>query len=104
MRALVGEREIFAFDVEDADLAAGHPAAVALGREVDQRHHVLANLDELATYWLLDPLDGTANFVEGNPDFGTMLALVHDGEPVTSVAWSRMKKTTCCGSPSSSIA
>jgi fructose-1,6-bisphosphatase/inositol monophosphatase family enzyme len=45
------------------------------------------DLDELETYWLLDPLDGTANFVAGRPDFGTMLALVHGGEPDLAWLW-----------------
>jgi len=32
--------------------------------------------------WLVDPLDGTANFVAGHPPFGMMVALVSDGEPI----------------------
>lgn len=32
--------------------------------------------------WLLDPIDGTASFVLGMPMFGTLLALLIDGEPV----------------------
>jgi histidinol-phosphatase len=32
--------------------------------------------------WLLDPIDGTASYVLGLPMFGTLLALLVDGEPV----------------------
>jgi len=32
--------------------------------------------------WLLDPLDGTANFAAGRGPFGIMVALVEDGEPI----------------------
>jgi len=32
--------------------------------------------------WLVDPIDGTASFVLGLPMFGTLLALLIDGEPV----------------------
>jgi myo-inositol-1(or 4)-monophosphatase len=32
--------------------------------------------------WVLDPLDGTANFAAGLPFFGLSLALLHDGVPV----------------------
>ncbi len=32
--------------------------------------------------WLLDPIDGTASYVLGMPMFGSLLALVIDGEPV----------------------
>lgn len=34
--------------------------------------------------WLVDPLDGTANFASGNGPFGMMVALVDDGDPVAS--------------------
>lgn len=34
--------------------------------------------------WLVDPLDGTANFASGTGSFGMMVALVADGEPVAS--------------------
>jgi myo-inositol-1(or 4)-monophosphatase len=32
--------------------------------------------------WVLDPLDGTANFAAGLPFFGLSLALLHDGVPI----------------------
>ena len=32
--------------------------------------------------WLVDPLDGTRNFVEGREEFGTMVALLRDGQTV----------------------
>ena len=32
--------------------------------------------------WLIDPLDGTANFAAGRAPFGMMVALVEDGEPL----------------------
>ncbi|HKU42249.1 MAG TPA: inositol monophosphatase family protein, partial [Polyangiales bacterium] len=34
--------------------------------------------------WLVDPLDGTRNFVAGVPPFSIMIALLRDGEPVAS--------------------
>lgn len=34
--------------------------------------------------WLIDPLDGTANFVEGNACFSMMIALVERGQTVAS--------------------
>jgi fructose-1,6-bisphosphatase/inositol monophosphatase family enzyme len=34
--------------------------------------------------WLVDPLDGTANFASGTGAFGIMVALVSDGEPIAS--------------------
>ncbi|WP_306171653.1 inositol monophosphatase family protein [Sphingopyxis sp. KK2] len=38
----------------------------------------------LGLVWLIDPLDGTANFAAGRAPFGMMVALVEDGEPLAS--------------------
>ncbi|MBS1002766.1 inositol monophosphatase family protein [Acetobacter thailandicus] len=39
--------------------------------------------NEKARYrWLLDPVDGTRSFVTGRPLFGTLIALLENGEPV----------------------
>lgn len=35
--------------------------------------------------WVLDPIDGTASFMIGRPIFGTLIALLHKGEPVLGV-------------------
>ena len=35
-----------------------------------------------ARVWVLDPIDGTRAFVAGRPLFGTLIALMQDGEPV----------------------
>ena len=32
--------------------------------------------------WVLDPIDGTKKFVTGNPLFGTLVALLHEGRPI----------------------
>ena len=37
--------------------------------------------------WLVDPLDGTSNFVGGTPDWGVMAALVEHGRAVLSWIW-----------------
>ncbi|MDB5800453.1 MAG: inositol monophosphatase [Rhodocyclales bacterium] len=43
-------------------------------------------LDDIARgwVWLVDPLDGTANFVAGLPSFAMMVALLHDGLAIAS--------------------
>ena len=35
--------------------------------------------------WVLDPIDGTANYMRGIPVWATLIALVHDGRPVVGV-------------------
>lgn len=32
--------------------------------------------------WVLDPIDGTKSFISGVPLFGTLIALLHEGQPV----------------------
>jgi fructose-1,6-bisphosphatase/inositol monophosphatase family enzyme len=34
------------------------------------------------TVWIVDPIDGTTNFVEGRPTFGIMVGLLREGEVV----------------------
>lgn len=35
--------------------------------------------------WVVDPIDGTANFSSGNPNCAVLISLVVDGQPVVSV-------------------
>lgn len=42
------------------------------------------NLEE--TVWVVDPVDGTANYSAGNPCCGILVSLLHDAKPVVAVA------------------
>ena len=35
--------------------------------------------------WVVDPIDGTRSFISGNPLFGTLIALLSQGEPVIGI-------------------
>lgn len=35
--------------------------------------------------WVIDPVDGTRAFLTGRPIFGTLIALLQDGEPVLGI-------------------
>ncbi|MBI1745574.1 MAG: inositol monophosphatase [Acidobacteria bacterium] len=37
--------------------------------------------------WIVDPLDGTTNFLKGNPVFSVSIALVHQNQPVLGVVY-----------------
>lgn len=37
--------------------------------------------------WIIDPLDGTGNFMHGNPNYSISIALVEDNEPVVGVVY-----------------
>ncbi len=39
------------------------------------------------TYWLVDPLDGTKEFVKRNDEFTVNIALIHDHRPVLGVVY-----------------
>lgn len=66
-------------------LGALLPGARVVGEEaVASSPHLLDGLDE-GLVWLVDPLDGTGNFVAGSPHFAVMVALVDHGE--TLAGW-----------------
>jgi 3'(2'), 5'-bisphosphate nucleotidase len=39
------------------------------------------------TFWLVDPLDGTKEFIKKNGEFTVNIALVKDGKPVLGVVY-----------------
>jgi 3'(2'), 5'-bisphosphate nucleotidase len=39
------------------------------------------------TFWLLDPLDGTKEFIQRNGDFTVNIALIQDGAPILGVVY-----------------
>lgn len=66
-------------------LAALVPGSVVVGEEMAAADPgVLSHLESAADAWLLDPLDGTANFAAGTGPFAMMAALLRHGEAVAS--------------------
>ena len=58
-----------------------YPGAVFVGEEsVAETPALLDALDDEGAFWIVDPLDGTRNFVQGRAEFGTIVALVDKGE------------------------
>lgn len=58
------------------------------------------NLPDLKTaeyFWLVDPLDGTKEFIEGKEDFTVNIALIHKGEPVLGVVYAPAKGVLYAG-------
>lgn len=51
-------------------------------------------LEDLAAprVWVVDPLDGTANFVNGSPDWAVMVALILDGATAASWIWQPLER------------
>lgn len=46
------------------------------------------------TYWLVDPLDGTKEFIKKNGEFTVNIALIENGKPVMGVVYAPVLKTT----------
>jgi 3'(2'), 5'-bisphosphate nucleotidase len=65
-----------------AGLRALEPGLVVVSEEGD----VEASAGRAGgTYWLVDPLDGTKEFIKGRPEYTVNVALVEDGAPVLGV-------------------
>jgi fructose-1,6-bisphosphatase/inositol monophosphatase family enzyme len=87
-----GEVVTVADQEAEADLTAALrgllPDVPMLGEEAASNDvELAARVQAAPRYWLLDPLDGTSNFVAGRPDVGVMLALVDGGQAVASWIW-----------------
>lgn len=65
-------------------LAALLPGSRVVGEEACASDATLLDRLDEGDVWLLDPLDGTSNFVAGREHFGIVLALLHEGETVGS--------------------
>jgi histidinol-phosphatase len=101
--------------VTEADVAA-EAAIVAILHDAYPTYGFLAEesspLDTLssAPTWIVDPIDGTKQFMRGIPFFATLIALAVDGQPVVGVSYApaleellvamRGGGATCNGRPS----
>jgi len=58
------------------------PGSYVVGEEAVAQQEMDPSIlqDADATIWVVDPVDGTNNFANGTPIFGTMIGLVHKGE------------------------
>ena len=56
------------------------------------------NENETAEFvWVLDPIDGTKSFTSGCPLFGTLICLLHEGQPVLGVINQPILEQLCIG-------
>lgn len=74
------EAEVF-FEETLPDLI---PGSIVIGEESVSRNDksLDALSDKTRTIWVVDPVDGTYNFVHGRENFGIMISLVYNGEAV----------------------
>ncbi|WP_338673978.1 inositol monophosphatase family protein [Streptomyces sp. SCSIO 30461] len=68
-----------------ASLSALLPGSVVVGEEaVHADSAICGALDGDAPVWIVDPVDGTRQFVHGDPGFCTLVALARHGEVLAS--------------------
>lgn len=61
------------------------PGSVVVGEETCAANpSVLGHLDRDHPTWIIDPIDGTRNFVAGKSEFAVMVGLIRNREPVAS--------------------
>jgi histidinol-phosphatase len=75
--------------VTDADLAVEDAirAHIAVAKPKDQvAGEERGGVPAEGRWWLIDPIDGTKNFLRGIPAWGTLIALLVDGRPMVGVA------------------
>lgn len=62
--------------------------------EATNEHHVLIESDR--DYWIVDPLDGTANAIDGRPEIAVSIALYRGAEPRLGVIHLPERLLTVC--------
>jgi fructose-1,6-bisphosphatase/inositol monophosphatase family enzyme len=60
------------------------PGSRVVGEEASAADPALLRDLNRGMIWLVDPIDGTANFAAGRQPFSVMIALLKDGEPILS--------------------
>ncbi len=77
----------------DPALRALLPGSVVVGEEAHAADEsVLERLSGAEPVWVIDPVDGTANFAAGRAPFGVMVALVRGGETVAGWIYDPLTK------------
>lgn len=85
VRDLVTVADLEAEQIVTDGLRSLAPGVPVVGEEAVAADPSLAEgLAGVPAYFVLDPVDGTAAFVDGRPTFGVMLALVHRREVAAS--------------------
>jgi len=78
------EADEAAHKIITARLAGMQPVLPILSEEAVED---FLGLDGSASYWLVDPLDGTKEFIKRNGEFTVNIALIEDGRPVLGVVY-----------------
>ncbi|MGH1374138.1 MAG: 3'(2'),5'-bisphosphate nucleotidase CysQ [Cellvibrionaceae bacterium] len=87
--------DLAAHDVLFNPLAALLPGVPVLSEEGDMPS--AQTRAQWRRYWIIDPLDGTKEFIQRNGEFTVNVALIDDGEPILGVVHVPVQKETYAG-------
>ncbi len=65
-----------------AELAQAHPDDAVIGEE-----QPVSGPSGAAVSWVIDPVDGTCNFINGVPLYACSIGVLHEGWPVAGAIW-----------------
>jgi myo-inositol-1(or 4)-monophosphatase len=65
-----------------AQLAERFPGHTVIGEELGAVHP-----DDVPFTWVIDPIDGTTNFINGLPLFACSVGLLYEGWPIAGAIW-----------------
>lgn len=78
------------------DLTPGVPI---IAEEKENPH----SLTDLGTYWLVDPLDGTCEYVKGRDEFSVNIGLVYNDEPIIGAIYAPVMDDLFYGDPTGAV-
>jgi myo-inositol-1(or 4)-monophosphatase len=81
---IVSTADVEAEDAIVATIRGAFPGHAILGEESG---HIAGARDRGGFKWIVDPIDGTVNFIHGFPYYAISIALVHDGDVVLAVVY-----------------
>ncbi|MGE4314173.1 MAG: 3'(2'),5'-bisphosphate nucleotidase CysQ, partial [Pseudobdellovibrionaceae bacterium] len=73
-------------DLITAELMEIDPSVPIIGEEAAAQGK-LPELGDNSYFWLVDPLDGTKEFISGSGDYTVNIALIKDGKPLLGIVY-----------------
>lgn len=90
----VSEADLKADEMIRAGLCTHFPNDVIISEETAEESGMLPQAHRI---WLVDPIDGTLDFIRGGADYSVMIGLLIDGLPALGVVFSPETETTWVG-------